>query len=204
MYLHDRLYWHLSVLSVNHALIMLLDPGFVFYCLSIYFIFSGIPGHLTPWQPSEGTHKPCFPGGAGRGVSTLVKEKGRRSEGKASWKGSQKRLLSRDAFIMCLAATCRHLFIFLFSERILHQQILLKRFYLTCRRILCASNCLLKSLGRLRGKSAAIPAICIGQVASCCQYAQATWPRTQPSVPLWPAGSNLAAFQGLGALRPEL
>lgn len=111
----------------------------------------------------------------------------------------QRRLLSRDAFIMCLAATCLHLFIFLFSERILHQQILLKRFYLTCRRILCASDCLLKSLGRLRGKSAAIWAICIGQVASCCQYAQATWPCTQPSVPLWPAGSNLTAFQSLEA-----
>lgn len=145
------------------------------------------------WKPTQ-TLLPR----AGRGVPTPVKEKGR-SEGKASWKGSAEALLSRDAFITCLAATCLHLFIFLFSERILHQQILLKRFYLTCRRILCASDCLLKSLGRLRGKSAAMWAICIGQVASCCQYAQATWPCTQPSVPLWPAGSNLAAFQGLGA-----
>lgn len=39
----------------------------------------------------------------------------------------QRRLFSLDAFIMRLAATCLHLFIFVFSERILHQTDIIKK-----------------------------------------------------------------------------
>lgn len=39
----------------------------------------------------------------------------------------QRRLLSRDAFITCLAATCLHLFIFLFSEGIFTSADIIKK-----------------------------------------------------------------------------
>lgn len=126
MYLHDRLYWHLSVLSVNHGLIMLPDTGFAFI-VSLFILYfqefmvtcplgSLLKAHTNLGFPGlEGVFQPLWK----RRAEVRAKPVGR---------DRQRRLLSRDAFIMCLAATCLHLFISLFSERILHQQILLKRF----------------------------------------------------------------------------
>lgn len=93
----------------------------------------------------------------------------------------------------CVLGRCPSSLCFYFGRRTFTSGRYCSEFYLTFRCILLCSECLLKSLRKLRGKSAAIRAVWVRQAASFCQYARATWSHARPSVPPQAAGSELRA-----------